>query len=337
MANDYLREVRESSKATRDEVIKRLQDVEELIQKGACVYATGSYGRLEAGPKSDLDCFMLISEYFDEENERWKPSLDRVDEIKVQFRLITATEELDLPKFDGGGKYLESHSPSSLIQHLGSQEDDYRNVFTARLLLLLESQCLAGSQVYDSTISEVIEAYFKDFSGHERSFRPAYLLNDIVRMWRTFCVNYEHKRKEESRQKIKSLKLKFCRMITCYSAVIFIASTFTKNGTVTPEDIREMVSLTPTVRLEAVAGESFWEGGKPPEGLEVVLREALELYDEFLQLAHLEPKKAVKKFEKDERSWLEKSYSFGAQLSSAIDAIGTSSERGAQIRRLIVI
>jgi hypothetical protein len=68
---------------------------------------------------------------------------------------------------------------------------------TRRLLLLLESDSISASeskQVYDRVISGILYRYVEEdasfVSGHEKKSRiPRFLLNDVVRFWRTMAVD----------------------------------------------------------------------------------------------------------------------------------------------------
>jgi hypothetical protein len=206
------------------------------------------------------------------------------------------------------------------------------------MLMLLESKCLVGQDTYQKAISQVIDKYFRDFQNHENDFVPAFLINDILRMWRTFCVNYEFYRKDgDSREKIKNLKLKFSRMLTCYSGIIYLLATFARNKTVTKADVTSMVAFSPTERLETISKTDFWGDSGLPDGIEKIVYGALSLYSDFLELTHQEVKKAVRIYTNDEATWREKSYSFGKNLSNLIDLLGQKSDDAARLRRLITI
>jgi hypothetical protein len=105
--------------------------------------------------------------------------------------LIEMTRELRIPEFSGDGRYLVHYSVDDFTETLGTPEDDVTNTFTARLLLLLESRVLLEESVYRDVTEEVIAAYWRDYEDHKTDFMPAFLANDILRLWRTFCVNYE--------------------------------------------------------------------------------------------------------------------------------------------------
>jgi hypothetical protein len=142
-----------------------------------------------------------------------------------------------------------------LIRTLGRPDDDASNTFTARLLLLLESQPLLDPQVYEKVIESVVAEYWKDFPKHKSDFVPAFLANDILRLWRTFCVNYEARTSPEpeekkAKRKLKNYKLKHSRLLTCYSALLYLLAIHRLQNTVSPEDAMAMARISPTQRLE---------------------------------------------------------------------------------------
>lgn len=161
---------RRDSNQTLDRIARELSTAGRLVANKACVYITGSYARGEASPHSDLDLFIVG--FGDKQNR----ALSRLDEICVKAQLIEVTRRLDLPEFSGDGKYLIHHTVDDLVTTLGEPEDDAANTFTARLLLLLESRPLLGSDVYESAIKGVVDAYWRDWSSHESDFIPAFLV-----------------------------------------------------------------------------------------------------------------------------------------------------------------
>lgn len=267
--------------------IKRLQreldGTLERLQDNACVYATGSFGRLEASKNSDLDGFIVgLSQGNTTDEVSLAPSkLSRLDEICVKADLIEATRKLGFPDFDGDGKYLAHYSVADLAYNLGRPEDDVNNTLTSRLLLFLESKPLLGGAVYKAIIREVIAAYWNDYDKHKLEFIPAFLTNDILRLWRTFCVNYEARTSsvpEEKRikRKIKNYKLKHSRMLTCFSAILYFLGVLRLEQTVSVERAFEMSQLTPVERLNwLLEKDAFAEAHSSVDDL-------LKRYDQFL-------------------------------------------------------
>ncbi len=81
-------------------------------------------------------------------------------------------------------------------------------------------------------------------------------MNDIIRFWKTLCLNYENKRNQPNenpqkklKQKIKNLKLKFSRKLTCYASICYIVSLDSPIGT---EDILTMSQMAPLERMRTV-------------------------------------------------------------------------------------
>jgi hypothetical protein len=211
---EYLDRRRADARQRLADLRAKLGGAEATAKDRGCVYVTGSFGREEAGRNSDLDLFIVgrTDEPRPGESQR-RPALSNLDEILVKADLIEATRDMGFPEFSGDGEYLEHYTVDELVKTLGHPEDDVTNTFTARLLLLLESKPLFGDDVYQEAIDQVIAAYWGDFTDHKNAFVPAFLANDILRIWRTFCVNYEARtarepEKKKAKRKLKNYKLK---------------------------------------------------------------------------------------------------------------------------------
>lgn len=109
-----------------------------------------------------------------------------------------------------------------MLDVLGSPKDDSENLFTSRLLLLLEGRPLYNDDLFERVRNRVIAHYLRDLEGHSSDYRPSFLVNDITRYWKTICLNYEHRRKdlESTKHKIRNFKLRFSRLLMCYSFLI---------------------------------------------------------------------------------------------------------------------
>jgi hypothetical protein len=250
-----------------------LNEVEDTLKDRACIYTTGSYGRVEASQHSDLDVFVVI----DEE----KPLISKLDITLAVAELIKASRQFGLPDFSNEGEYLVPYKIHDLIHSLGQPEDDAKNTFTMRLLLLLESRPLVGDAAYARAIKAVVSSYWRDYSGRENEFIPAFLANDILRLWRTLCVNYEIGRdaSRTPKQKLKNYKLKHSRMMTCYSALVYLLNQYKHNKTVRPLDAESMAQFTPLDRLQQVKKDPRNADNKFAQA---AISRILDLYDEFL-------------------------------------------------------
>jgi predicted nucleotidyltransferase len=314
---------------------EKLKSAEDISAGKACVYATGSFGRGEAGANSDLDLFIVGK-------KNGKPGPDgkegsllrRLDEIIIKAELIETVRELGLPEFSGDGRYLVAYSVHDFTKTLGTPDDDVTNTFTARLLLLLESRPLAEEVVYQEIIEEVIAAYWRDYEDHKSTFMPAFLANDVLRLWRTFCVNYEARTErvpedEKAKGKIKNYKLKHSRLLTCYSALLYLLAVFRNKNFVSPADVLNMIKLSPTERLEWLRdNRDFIEA-------RLTLGRLLDQYEQFLETTSVGEKELVARFmdKRLSRDYMEAAYKFGDLVFDALNHIGN----GNRFHRLLVV
>ncbi len=336
----YLGGRREQTQARLDEITRQLADAEQIAGGRACVYATGSFARGEASAHSDLDLFIVgttETRQLDagcELHTKEVRQLPRLDEIRIKSKLIDVTARLLIPAFSGDGEYLSHYTVADLVKTLGRPEDDVANTFTARLLLLLESRALIGAAVHQRAISDVLQAYWRDYDGHETEFRPAFLINDVLRLWRTFCVNYEARTasvpaEKKAKRKLKNYKLKHSRLLTCYSAVLYLLRCFEREQTVTLDDAGRMCTLTPTQRLEWLAEDA------PNHGARV--GRTIELYERFLRATDESEDSLVRTFMDKPRSvsLLKQAHEFGDSLYELVSEFREG--RSAELFRVLVM
>lgn len=329
---DEVGEALEKRRALTEERIRelksRLVEAEKRCDDNACVFATGSFGRKEASEHSDLDVFIVG------EGSRKKPALGPLDQILVKADLIEVVRAMKLPEFSKGGKYLNHYTVSELTLSLGKPEDDATNTFTARMLLLLESAPLLGERVYHRVLKEVFAEYWRDYEDKKTIFRPVFLANDVLRLWRTFCVNYEaftEREPEDKRaeRRLKNYKLKNSRMLTCYSALLYLLAIYVRNDTVSPEDALEMTSLTPTGRLEWLLKQPYL--AKAHSAIDKLMKQ----YDEFLSRTEASEEELIEIF-KDKTKY-EVLFKVGTELGAyVLEALNAIGERNIFHRLLIV-
>jgi hypothetical protein len=286
---------------------------------------------------SDLDLFIVSVPQADS-----SPGLSRLDAIRLEASLIDASEDAGFPPFSGDGEYLVHQDLQDILGHLGTREDDYANYFTARMLLLLESKPIAGEVVYDEVIGRVVTSYWRDHWRHPADFLPVFLINDIMRFWKTLCLVYESKTNlkdlemeltdlELSKRRLRNYKLKFSRLLTCYSAITYMLSKCGTAGVVTPEDAMEMAKLVPTERIELV--------GVNTPGTEAIVSELLSLYATFLEVTGAGEAAMLELFRdqefKDERNGDAKR--FGDTLYQLINKVGATSDPASELLRFLVV
>ena len=163
---------------------------------------------------------------------------------------------------------------------------------------------------------------------------PAFLANDILRMWRTFCVNYEARTKTEpaeqkAKRKLKNYKLKHSRLLTCYSALLYLTAIYSKQQTVSPNDVLTMISMTPTQRIEWMLTQGSLVEAHPK------LKQLIQLYERFLESTASSEADLIAKFlDKEEgKKYLSSAYQFGDVMFETLNLIG----KGSLFHRLLVV
>lgn len=212
---------------------------------GLTIYATGSLGRGEVGTHSDLDVF-LVDTTADPEDPARVGNLAR---IRLLSQLMDVSEAAGFPAFSGDGKFLAVHALGDLRDLLGTRDDDASNVFTARMLLLLESVPLVGRDAYRASVRGVIDEYWRDQRSPD-GFVPFFLINDLVRYWKTLCLNYEaYRPADRTLRRIPLIKLRFNRLWTCFASLAHLVAGYeavrADKGFIPRAHGVEMVELTP--------------------------------------------------------------------------------------------
>jgi predicted nucleotidyltransferase len=140
----------------------------------ASIVLMGSWGRGEVTAGSDDD-FMVLVDGAERPKVEVEPTIEEVSEV-----LETRPSE--------DGPFAEPVFSENLVNDIGLDADSNKNL-TRRLLLLLESKPVSGDQdIYGSVRSKVLSRYLDE--SVKPYHPPRFLLNDVVRYWRTICVDF---------------------------------------------------------------------------------------------------------------------------------------------------
>jgi hypothetical protein len=125
-----------------------------------------------------------------------------------------------------------------IIHYIGGQADTNWNT-TQRILLLLEATPIRAEKqhestgAYDRVTRAILYRYLHDdtnfaAAGPAESRIPRFLLNDIVRYWRTMCVDFAYKEWEQAGKKwaLRNLKLRMSRKLLFVSALFTVFSCY---------------------------------------------------------------------------------------------------------------
>jgi hypothetical protein len=208
-----------------------------LRRRSLGVFAAGSMGRGEMGGQSDLDLFPICT--------RASRHSKFLEKCQIIAELVRLNKELKYPNFSNDGRFLKLYHLDDMTQKMGLPIDDSENHFTARMLMLLEGRPLLNDAVNLRVREEVVAQYFRDKRG-KRSYKPLFLLNDILRYWRTLCLNYEALRHDPDRPwRKKNVNLKFSRMLTVFGTVLPMVS----EPVITSHAFLRLVERNPIERL----------------------------------------------------------------------------------------
>jgi hypothetical protein len=280
---------------------RRAKITELSVQPDVSVVLMGSWGREEVTSGSDDDYMILV-------NGAWRP------EHEVDPSIEEVAKVLDV-KPGREGLFGEIAYSDFLEKRIGLQEDDNNNL-SRRMLLLLESQAILGEQSYRLAWKKVLDGYLRDTRKPRGA--PRLLLNDIVRYWRTICVDFAGKQRKRRGEGwgIRNAKLRTSRKMLFAGGLLPVLEC----APLTPEEIlaflEHRLRMPPTDRL----AQSFLDAGAHDEG-----GRTLGAYDEFIGLLDSESfRKALEALTRDNAAASEEfaeAHRLGGRIQSGLLAL----------------
>ncbi len=181
---------------------------ERLVPADAAFVVFGSLARGEWTSGSDLDWALLVDGQADEQHQ------------SVIVHMRRALDKLELKGPGPSGTFGGLAGSHELIHRIGGEQDTNRNT-TQRILLLIESRNIGGGgPVRERVIRGIYKRYLGDDVSYPSAWRarprvPQALLNDVVRYWRTVCVDYASKRRERGTTHwgLRNIKLRLSRKL----------------------------------------------------------------------------------------------------------------------------
>ena len=292
--------IQAARQAARDRQEIFVTAFEGIIPPDVSLVAFGSIARLEVTSGSDVDWTLLVDGSVDPRHH------SLVVEVTRRFKVLD--ESAPGPEGVFGGLSI-SHD---LVHLIGGEEDTNANM-TVRLLLLLESTAIGKRDAYARVLRAVLHRYIsEDFGWQQANARnmPRFLLNDIVRYWRTITIDFAFKRRERSLEgwALRTVKMRMSRKLTfargllmCFncSADASLADEITGHPKDGPHAIAAAVSFlekqVACTPLDAMAAAVL-----PYEGLYEHGKKLFGAYEQFLMLLSDETaRKALKELSPD--------------------------------------
>src|SRR5206468_2463246 len=137
---------------------------------------------------------------------------------------------------------------SDLTDRIGLEDDTNTNL-TRRMLFLLESVPVAGDAAYAAARDTLLATYL---AAHERDYRPPrFLLNDLVRYWRTIAVDFEGKHRARAGEGwgLRLAKLRFSRKVLFAGGLLPVLECHTLPASDMPAFLSERLAEPPLDRV----------------------------------------------------------------------------------------
>jgi predicted nucleotidyltransferase len=267
-----------------------------LVPADTAVVGFGSLARQEWTRGSDFDWTLLVDGQVSAEH------LEVARSIRKLAKVLGHPEPGPTGIFGG---LAFSHD---IVHQIGGESDTNKNT-TRRILLLFESRNFgSGAPVRE----RVIRSVFRRYVGEDLRYRisekpksiPRFLLNDVVRYWRTMAVDFAGKRRERDEGwALRNVKLRMSRKLLfsaalwgCLSCQLDPSAALSASTTNPPEHDAELtkylMGLSNKRPLDLLA-EAFLKYGALDSA-----RRAFEAYNEFLGLLDdLDTRKVLQKLE----------------------------------------
>lgn len=242
-----------------------LDDVD--VHRHAAVVLMGSWGRHELTTGSDDDYLVLVRGLAP--HGGWGAEQETAAKVAERF----ARDPGGFGAPGRQGVFAEVVYSGDLLR-VGLDDDTNTNL-TRRMLLVLESVAACNAHVLAGVRLDVIQDYLSDALRDHRP--PRFLLNDLVRYWRTIGVDFVAKDRDRGGAGwgLRNAKLRTSRKLLFASGLLPVLRCHELRAEQIAPFLAEQFAMPPTDRV----ADAFLRYGATDHGAD-----ALGAYDRFLAL-----------------------------------------------------
>lgn len=244
-----------------------------LCVTGLDLVAFGSHGRQEVTAESDFDYLVLATE-LPQEPAAARRLLGAADQLRTEFAMSEG--QSDSIKAPGAsGIFGTVVGAFDLIQQIGLQYDTNHSL-TRRMLLLEESVSFGNPEVHERVMRATLDRYLT-VTRAPAEHTPRFLLNDVIRYWRTITVDYQAKALDGGRSisGLRYLKLIISRKVVYAATLMSLLYAEEQASLATVDHLYDQFTMPPLARLVGVYPHM------PPD-VRLALAEILRIVNRFL-------------------------------------------------------